>query len=178
MLPENGGMVLLLLPLLAVLATPKGAEQFHTPMRRPVAVPAVLTPPVIGAPVGKTIGWDTVEGAVDYQVYVGPASRVYTNRFDAGGTNTYLLTTNELVRGITNFVAVTAVGSNRDESDFSNELAFKGTPVYTNVQTVVSVLTNSTISGTWQIDARFPSVTLSNTPDTLYFKVGIDVQRQ
>jgi len=170
-------MVLLLLPLLAAVAiqSPKGAEQVRTPMRRSVPVPAVLTPPVISAPVGKLIGWDSVIGAVDYQVYVGPASRVYTNRFDAGATNTYLLTTNELVRGITNFVAVTAVGSNRNESDFSNELAFKGTPVYTNSAILVSVLTNSVLGNGWAVDARFPTVSLSpsNSVGTLYFRVGI-----
>lgn len=70
-----------------------------------------------------TLAWDPSpsSGISEYRLYVGPASRTYTNCIAVGNLTTTRVT--NLVGGATYFFAVTACDANKAESDFSNEIS-------------------------------------------------------
>lgn len=71
-----------------------------------------------------TLAWDPSpdSGVGLYRVHYGTSPGVYTETQDAGlsMTNTVL----GLTGGVTYYFAVTAVGTNQLESDFSNEVSY------------------------------------------------------
>ena len=71
-----------------------------------------------------TLGWNASAdtNVAGYYVYCGAASRVYTDKNDAG-TNT-VATISGLQSGQTNYFAVTAYNSAKVESPFSAEVSF------------------------------------------------------
>ena len=79
-----------------------------------------------GGPASARLLWDPSisPGITNYTVYSGAASRVYTNRIDAG-TNLSAVVTG-LLRGVTYYFAATATDTNGRASDFSNETTWSG----------------------------------------------------
>lgn len=74
------------------------------------------------------LGWDPSPdvGIAGYQLYRGNASGSYVDQYWAGTNLTY--TVSNIVVGTTNYFAVTAVGTNQMESDFSNEVSYGPIP--------------------------------------------------
>jgi fibronectin type 3 domain-containing protein len=89
--------------------------------------PAPAPAPTIPAPTAgtATLSWSAPGSAnvIGYRVYYGTASRSYLQPrgmgLSAGNATTHVVT--GLPRGYLYFFAVTAVGANDEESDFSNE---------------------------------------------------------
>jgi len=71
-----------------------------------------------------TLAWDPSpsSGISEYRLYVGPATRTYTNCIAVGNLTTTRVT--NLVVGATYFFAVTACDASKAESDFSNEISY------------------------------------------------------
>lgn len=89
------------------------------------APPVGLQPNTNPPPATVSVAWDadTDASVVGYFLYSGPATRFYTNKVDVG-TN-LMFTVSNLVRGVTNYFAVT--GYNKPyflESAFSNEASY------------------------------------------------------
>jgi regulation of enolase protein 1 (concanavalin A-like superfamily) len=80
---------------------------------------------------GVTLAWDpsSAAGIAGYRLYEGGASRTYTNVIAAGNATT--ATASSLVSGASYFFAVTAVGTNGLESDYSSEISYT-VPLPTN----------------------------------------------
>lgn len=93
------------LGLILLLALSVGAGFLHLP---------AVSPPTI------TLAWDPVPGVTGYKVYQGAISRGYTNSISVGNVTN---ATVPLPPG-TNYFAVTAVGTNGVESDYSNEAVY------------------------------------------------------
>ena len=70
-----------------------------------------------------TLAWDpnTEPDLSGYQVYYGTASGEYVDSIDVGNITTYRL--DDLLDGVTYFIAVTAYDTSGNESDFSNEVS-------------------------------------------------------
>ena len=88
-----------------------------------VLIFAALTPFAWGQN-SVTLAWDanTSNTVAGYRLYDGIASRTYTNVIAAGNATT--ATASNLVSGATYFFAVTAVGTNGLESDYSSEVSY------------------------------------------------------
>jgi hypothetical protein len=67
-----------------------------------------------------TVGWNATTGAASYQVYVGPSSGNYTNKYSASSTSLQLT----VAHGSTSYVVCTAIGSTGLESTPSNEISY------------------------------------------------------
>ena len=78
-----------------------------------------------------TLAWDPSPGGAiaGYRLYRGAASRTYTNVIATGNATSN--TVSSLVTGATYFFAVTAVGTNGLESDYSSEVSYT-VPLPTN----------------------------------------------
>ena len=78
-----------------------------------------------------TLAWDPSSGSgiAGYRLYRGGASRTYTDVIAVGSATT--ATASSLVSGATYFFAVTALGTNGLESDFSSEVSYT-VPLPTN----------------------------------------------
>jgi len=81
-----------------------------------------------------TLAWNPSpsSGITGYRLYVGPASRVYTNCIVVGNVTTNRVA--DLVNGATYFFAVTAYDADNAESDFSNEISYTVPPTEGPVQ--------------------------------------------
>jgi hypothetical protein len=66
------------------------------------------------------LAWDAVTGVKIYKLYYGTASRAYTRTVSV--TNATEVAVSNLLGGTTYFFAVTAVGTNYLESDYSSEI--------------------------------------------------------
>jgi hypothetical protein len=75
-----------------------------------------------------TVAWDPSpsEGVMGYVVYVGTESRTYTRSIPTGSETSCVI--DNLIRGVTYYIAVTAVDSTGLESDFSEELEYTPPP--------------------------------------------------
>ena len=84
---------------------------------------AAFTPAARGQS-SVTLAWDPSPGSAiaGYRLYQGAASRTYTNVIAAG--NRTNATVSNLVSGATCYFAVTAVGTNALESDYSSEISY------------------------------------------------------
>lgn len=71
-----------------------------------------------------TLAWNpsTPNTIAGYHLYVGTASKVYTNIVDSGGSTSVSVT--NLSGGVTYYFAVTAYSPIGLESDFSNEISY------------------------------------------------------
>ena len=156
-----------LLPILFPLVL---AAQPLPPM--PVAVPEQPSSPSV------TLAWDASPDhswVTGYTVYQGGESRNYTTNYDAGMGLQYTVT--NLTRDETYFWAVTAMGTNGLESDFSNEVEFTipeptPKPVALGLRTVV-VLTVEIegadgASGPWRTVASIPLVVRDAKPNGVF----------
>ncbi len=87
--------------------------------------------PCLRGQTSVTLAWDPSarSGIAGYRLYEGGVSRTYTNAIEAGNATT--ATASNLLSGATYFFAVTAVGTNGLESDFSNEITYT-VPLPTN----------------------------------------------
>lgn len=95
-----------------------------------VLIVAVSAPaPTTNSP-SVTLGWDRVDsvGVTGYAVYVGVATRVYTNRTAVVGADTLTCTLTNLARGQKYFFAATTVAGPL-ESDYSVEVTYDTTPL-------------------------------------------------
>lgn len=140
-------------PLIALLLTTLAANAavFTLPKAFPLPTASV------------TVGWDSMSGATNYNVYLGDKTRAYTNW--TATTQTAL--TIPVVRGSTNYIAVTQEQRGL-ESQFSTELVYiapAGPPPPTNLVTVSVVVEASTNLTQWIKLATLPAVTLTNPPD-------------
>jgi hypothetical protein len=79
-----------------------------------------------------TLAWDpnTEPDLAGYWVYYGTASREYADSIDVGNITTYQL--DNLLDGVTYFIAVTAYDTSGNESDFSHEVSGAGITDPTN----------------------------------------------
>jgi Bacterial Ig domain/Fibronectin type III domain len=100
-------------------------------------IAAALTASVQGQS-SVTLGWDPDPGSaiVGYRLYDGVASRAYTNVIDTGTATTQAVS--NLTVGVTYFFAVTAVGTNGLESDYSAEISYT-VPLPTNIPPTISL---------------------------------------
>jgi len=91
-----------------------------------------------------TLAWDPSPdpGIASYRVHYGTASGVYGQTTNAGAATA--LTVSGLSEGATYFFAVTAVGTNQLESDFSNEVNYR--VVATNSAPTITIISNRTIN--------------------------------
>jgi hypothetical protein len=91
-----------------------------------------------------TLAWDSESGTViaGYRLYQGAASRTYTNVINTGTATSS--TVSGLVGGATYFFAITAVGTNGSESDYSSEISYT-VPLPTNspATTELTITANS-----------------------------------
>lgn len=116
-----------------------------------------------------TIGWDaspTNQNVTSYNLYQGDKTRAYTNWTPTTST----AITVPVVRGSTNFFAVTAVASNGLESGFSSELVYiaPGVPSSpTNVIKVSVVVQGSPDLQKWINLATGPTLLFTNPPDPM-----------
>jgi len=85
-----------------------------------------------------TLAWDPSPdaGIASYRMHYGTASGAYGQTTNAGSATT--LTVNGLNEGDTYFFAVTAVGTNQLESDFSNEVSYS-VPIANTAPTITSI---------------------------------------
>jgi hypothetical protein len=85
-----------------------------------------------------TLAWDPSPGGAvaGYRLYDGIASRTYTNIINAGNVTTQSVS--GLIAGVTYFFAVTALGTNGLESDYSSEVSYT-VPLPTNPPPVISL---------------------------------------
>lgn len=92
----------------------------------------------------SNIAWNysNLSSVASFRLYVGPASRGYTNTTMTGKAMTSKLVWNTKSR---NYVAVTAIGTNGAESAFSNELILPTIPA-TNLVITFSGPTNFSIT--------------------------------
>ncbi len=79
-----------------------------------------------------TLAWDsnTEQDFAGYRVYYGTASRDYVDSIDVGNITTYRL--DDLLDGVTYFIALTAYDTSGNESDFSHEVSGIGITDPTN----------------------------------------------
>lgn len=111
---------------------------------------SIIVPPA-PATNSVTLAWSPSpdSNVAGYNVYVGAASRSYTNKVDVGNV------TNATVVGlsfeITNFFAATAYNILGVESDYSEEVSYFPTnePALTNVLVAVSAEMSASPKGPW-----------------------------
>jgi hypothetical protein len=119
--------------------------------------------PAAGAATFHTIplAWNAVpeSGIQGYKVYVGTASRQYTQIYDAGTTPALSVAAMEL--GKTYYFAVKTIGGTGLESDFSTELVVKIAPPPLPVSGGIS--TNA--SGQTGLNWSFPVSALDSSPE-------------
>jgi hypothetical protein len=79
-----------------------------------------------------TLAWDpnTEPDLAGYRVYYGTTSGEYVDSIDVGNITTYRL--DDLLDGVTYFIALTAYDTSGNESDFSHEVSGIGSPDPTN----------------------------------------------
>lgn len=84
-----------------------------------------LVPPAAFGAASVTVAWDPAldEGIAGYRVHAGTASREYRRVFSV--TEGTAVTISNLVRGVTNYFAITAFDAFGQESGFSDEISFK-----------------------------------------------------
>lgn len=134
-------------------AQQRGAELLRQPalFTAPPALPQPMLAPPAPATNQVTLTWSPSPGSnvAGYNIYVGSASRSYTNKLDVGNV------TNATVGGlsfeITNFFAATAYNILGVESDYSDEVSYFPTnePALTNVLIAVSAEMSDSINGPW-----------------------------
>ncbi len=85
-----------------------------------------------------TLAWDPSPdaGVASYRVHFGTSSRSYSQITNAGAATTLIVT--GLNTGTTYFFAVTAMGTNQLESDFSNEISYSA-PAVNTAPTITSI---------------------------------------
>ena len=95
--------------------------------------------PTVRAQTSLTLAWDPdpSSGVAGYRLYEGGASRTYTNVIATGSATT--ATVSNLISGATYFFAVTAIGTNGVESDFSSEISYT-VPLPTNIPPVIALI--------------------------------------
>lgn len=114
-----------------------------------------------------TIGWDANppgQNVTSYNLYWGDKTRAYTNVANTTATS-FLL---PVVRGSTNYIAVTAMIAPSVESLFSAELVYVAPAVPsppTNVVKVSVVVEGSTNLLQWIKLATLPALNYTNPPD-------------
>ena len=94
-------------------------------MNRLINIPiAVVLSSVIAQAASITLAWDPSPDAASvsgYKLYQGNSSGIYSTTYEVG--NETQVTVPALQEGATYYFAVTAVGTNLLESDFSNEVS-------------------------------------------------------
>lgn len=141
------------------IRSPKGSEQ-DVPMlveKPDVKVNTSPAPATIKHPFvfHTPIAWDypsnTLSTIANFRIYSGPSRTNYTTNTLAGKvlTNSF-----PWLRGTTNFLSVTAIGTNGLESDYSCELRIPGVPLTNLVITVTSsgatnLQFSTSVSGYW-----------------------------
>lgn len=156
---------------LCVAITATALAQYPPMPPKPKSGPTTNSPSV-------TLVWDASPSAnvAGYWIYVGPATRFYTNQIDARTNLT--LTISNLVRGATYFFAATAYAINGLESDFSNEatLTFPLPPeAPTNFRITAQV--GKTAAGPWQPLTNMPSVVVTNTGKDQFYRLDIQPEK-
>lgn len=104
-----------------------------------------------------------------YKLYQGGQPGVYTNRYPVAGTS---YTVPNLSTGVFYFFTVTAVNSNKLESDFSSELqteAFDYPPLVTNIIVTTTFYGSDSLSN-WNPIATFSVTNLWNPANGTFFK--------
>ena len=119
--------------------------------------------PAAGAATFHTIplAWNAVpeSGIQGYKVYVGTASRQYTQIYDAGTTPEFSVAAMEF--GKTYYFAVKSIGGNGLESDFSTELVVKIAPPPLPLNGGIS----ANASGQTGLNWSFPASALDSLPE-------------
>jgi len=118
-------------------------------------------------PSSVTLAWDPSPNAtvVDYKVYYGVATKVYTNAVDAGPTNVVTIT--NLASGIRYYFAATAIDNLGQESAYSVETNYvlstgNGMPTITAIGNQAIVLDTTTIPLPFQVgDSQTPAANLT-----------------
>jgi len=125
-----------------------------------------------------TLGWDgsASEGTItnlSYRVYQGPASRNYTNTFDAG-TN-HVITISNFPRGSLLFYAATAYDpATKLESDYSNEVSWQSmAPPLPPGMLQIQTFTANTLEGPWVVYEPWPMQSFTNSVGNAFFKLVI-----
>jgi fibronectin type 3 domain-containing protein len=108
-----------------------------------LALIAAFGPTMQGASV--TLAWDRSpdSSVTGYRLHYGAATRQYTNAVPVGNVTT--TNVSGLLDGITYYFAVTACTSNQLESDFSNEVNYRGGTA-TNTAPVANAGADQTIT--------------------------------
>lgn len=70
-----------------------------------------------------SLSWTKALGTATFRIYVGTSTRYYTQLLEVGGATNATIT--GLAKNKTYYFAVTGTGTNKLESDFSNEIAAK-----------------------------------------------------
>jgi hypothetical protein len=119
--------------------------------------------PAAGAATFHTVplAWNAVpeSGIQGYKVYVGTASRQYSQIYDAGTTPAFSVAAMEF--GKTYYFAVTTIGGSGLESDFSTELVVKVAPPPLPVGGAIS----TDASGQAGLNWSFPVTALDSLPE-------------
>lgn len=110
------------------------------------------------------IAWDVSAGAVGYRVYCGPASGYYTNIVSVGPTNSVALV---LPSGST-YLAATALGSDGEESGYSNEIRVQGARVLR-----LYCLSATNVSGPFRLAATNALLSITNPTGSQVFRLEI-----
>ena len=88
---------------------------------QPLPLPLIMTG---DEKASVTLAWDPSpdSGVASYRVYIGTNAGLYVQNTNAGPSTN--LTVNGLEYDVEQFFAVTAIGTNQLESDFSNEISY------------------------------------------------------
>jgi hypothetical protein len=124
-----------------------------------------------------TLAWDASPdaGVASYRVHQGTLSGLYTVQTNAGSKTTQ--TVQGLTYDQTYYFAVTAIGSNQLESEFSNELTYTATNSYgapsglTSIQWPLLTLNIQGLSGTNWVDIDSVDIVVESTQEFGIFRV-------
>ncbi len=161
------------------VAQQRGAELLRQPalVTAPPALPQPIILPPAPATNSVTLTWvpsvDPDHNVAGYNVYYGVASRVYTNKLDAGAVTN--LTVRDLGEGPYFFTA-TAYNILGVESDYSNEAIWPEPPL-TNVIISVSAQSASAPSGPWLDVPGSNFFTATNPPGQKFWRLKITSTR-
>jgi len=88
------------------------------------SIPQMASANALVAPPSVTLAWDRSPSTdvVGYRVYLGPASRRYTNSVYVGNVTSNVIS--GLTSGVFYYLAVTAIDATGLESDFSSEVTY------------------------------------------------------
>jgi hypothetical protein len=137
--------------------------------------PMPLDVPDVPQTVSVTLVWNPSSdpNVTGYNIYHGPASRVYTNRVDVGGATN--ATVDGLDLGATYFFAATAYNLLGMESDYSSEVSYRYVepPVRPVVVMVsASVLCSASPAGPWVVATNVLFLTVTNPPGQRFWRPG------